>query len=285
MGQKLAERTVPPVRLFERGAQVGGALLEDGPEEFGVGHDPGLDQVEAELGVAGPVEVVGQQVVPEHQLARHPERRQHDGGHPPGAVLAGRAVVEQRQPPGRAHQPQRGAERLPLPGVRHEPAVHLGHERRGAPVAEFAPLLFVVAAGDELAEGTEVAAADRQVSEFDAVGQPVVAAQQDLARAPEVDDGAHPEPVEPVDVAAGQLAERVAAEQPAASDFEAVDAPVAADVPHVHRALENNVARRASLSGHHAPPNVPPTSLRVTLIRRFTSMNAGYSGCPHRLAR
>ena len=143
------------------------------------------------------MQVVGQQVVAEHQFARHAARGEHDGGHPRGAVLAAGAVVEQRQPPGRAQQPQRGPERLALPGVGDEPAVHLGHERGGAPVAELTPLPFVVAAGDELVEGPEVAAADRQVSEFDAVGQPVVAAEQDLARRPEVDHGAQPEPVEP----------------------------------------------------------------------------------------
>jgi len=187
------------------------------------------------------VEVVGQQVVAEHQLARHPEGGEHDGGHPPGPVLAARAVIEQRQPPGRAQQPQRGAERLPLPGVGHEPAVHRGHERGGAPVAEFAPLALVVTAGDELVDGLEVAAADRQVSEFDAVRQPVVAADQDLAGAPEVDDGAQPQAVEPFHVAVGQAAERVAAEQPPARDLRPVDATVAADVPHVHRAVEGDL--------------------------------------------
>jgi len=48
----------------------------------------------------------------------------------------------------------------------------------------------MIAAGDELVDGPEVAAADRQVSEFDSVGQPVVAAEQDLARGPEVNHGA-----------------------------------------------------------------------------------------------
>jgi hypothetical protein len=89
-----------PVRLLERGAQVRGAQLEDGPEQLRVGHDPGLDQVEAELLVTRAVEVVGQQVVAEHQFARHAERGQHDGGHPPGTVLAAGAVVEQGQPAG-----------------------------------------------------------------------------------------------------------------------------------------------------------------------------------------
>ena len=159
-------------------------------------------------------------------------------------------MVEQRQPPGRAYQPQRGSERLPLPGVGHEPAVHLGHERGGAPVTEFAPLPLMVAAGDELVEGPEVAAAYRQVGGFDAVGQPVIAAEQDFAGGPEVDDGAQPEPVEPLDVGAGQLAERVAAEQPAAGDFQPVNAAVAADVPHVHGAVEGHMAHRGPLSGH-----------------------------------
>ena len=108
----------------------------------------------------------------------------------------------------------------------------------------------MVAAGDELVEGPEVAAAYRQVSEFDGVGQPVVAAEQDLTRGPEVDDGAQPEPVEPLDVGAAQLAERVAAEQSAAGDFQPVNAAVAADVPHVHRAVEGHMARRGALSGH-----------------------------------
>jgi hypothetical protein len=99
----------------------------------------------------------------------------------------------------------------------------------------------VVGAGDELVDGPEVAAADRQVSEFDAVGQPVVAAEQDLARRPEVDHGTQPEAVEPRHIGAGQLAERVAAEQPAADDLRPMGTVVAADIPHVHRAIEGDV--------------------------------------------
>jgi hypothetical protein len=200
------------------------------------------------------VQVVRQQVIAEHQLARHPEGSEHDGGHPPGAILAARAVVEQRQPPRRAQQPQRGPERLPLPVVRHEPAVHLGHERGGAPIPEFEPLPLVVAAGDDLVDDPEVAAADRQVSEFEAVGQPVVAGQQNLAGAPEVDDRTQPEAIEPFHVAVGQLAERVAAEQPPAHDLGSVDAAAAANVPHVHRAVEGDMTRRGPLSGHRTRP-------------------------------
>jgi hypothetical protein len=69
VGQEPAERSVTPVRLLERGAQVGGALLEDRPQQLGIGHDPRLDQVHAEFLVARAVEVVGQQVVAEHQFA------------------------------------------------------------------------------------------------------------------------------------------------------------------------------------------------------------------------
>jgi hypothetical protein len=105
-------------------------------------------------------------------------------------------------------------------------------------VAEFAPLPVVVAAGDELVDGSEVAAGHRQRSEFDAAGQPVVAAEQDLARGAEVDDGTQPQQVEPFHIHAGQLAERVATEQAAAHHLKPVDATVAADVPHVHRAVE-----------------------------------------------
>jgi hypothetical protein len=112
----------------------------------------------------------------------------------------------------------------------------------------------VVAAGDELVDGSEITAADRQVSEFDAVGQPVVAAEQDLARGAEVDDGMQSEQVEPFGVRTGQLAERVAAEQAAAGDLPPVDAPVTADVPHVDRAVEGHVTRRGPLSGHRTRP-------------------------------
>jgi hypothetical protein len=224
------------------------------------------------------VEVVGQQVVAEHQLARHPQGGEHDRGHPPGAVLAAGAVVEQRQPPRRAQQPQRGGERLPLPAVRHEPAVHLDHERGGPPGAEFTPLPRVVGAGDQLVDGLQVAAADRQAGELDPVGQPVVATEQDLARGPEVDHGAQPEPVEPFDVGAGQLAERVAPEQPPAHHLRSVSAAVAADVPHVHRAVEGDVTRRGPLSGHRTRLIVhrlsSPATLSVTPARRFTSTNA-----------
>jgi len=200
------------------------------------------------------VEVVGQQVVAEHQLTRYAERGEHDGGHPPGAVLAAGAVVEQGQPPGRAQQPQRASERLALPGVGDEPPVHLDHERRGAPAAELALLPLVVAAGDELVDGAEVAAADRQVGVFDGEGQLVVPGEQDLARSPEVDYGTQPEPVEPFEVRAGQLAERVAAEQPAADHFRPAHDAVAADVPHVHRAVEGDVTRRGPLSSHRTRP-------------------------------
>jgi hypothetical protein len=60
-------------------------------------------------------------------------------------------------------------------------------------VAEFPALPLMVAAGDDLIDRAEVPAADRQVHRFDSAGQPVVAAEQDLARCPEVDDGTQPE--------------------------------------------------------------------------------------------
>jgi hypothetical protein len=170
-------------------------------------------------------------------------------------------VVEQRQSARRADQPQRGPERLPLPGVRDEPAVNVHHERGRAPAAEFAPLPVLVAAGDELEDGPEVAAADRQASEFYAGGQPVIAAEQHLARGAEVDDGAQPEPVEPLHVGSGQLAERVAAEQSAAYDLQPVRAAVTADIPHVHRAVEGDLTRRGPLTGHRARP-IAHTALR-----------------------
>jgi hypothetical protein len=200
------------------------------------------------------VEVVGQQVVAEHQFTRHAECGQHDGGHPSGAVLAAGAVVEQRQPPGRAQQAQRGPERLALPEVGDEPAVHLDHERGGPPAAELAQLALVIAARDELVDGAEVAAADRQVSVFDGEGQVVVPAEQDLARCPEVDHGTQPEPVEPFGVGTGQMAERVTAEQPAAHHLRPAHDAVAADVPHVHRAVEDDVTRRGPLSSHRTRP-------------------------------
>jgi hypothetical protein len=167
-------------------------LLHDRPQQLRIGHDPGLDQVVPELLVIRPVEVVGQQVVPQHEFARHTERGEHDCGHPPGPVLPARAVVQQRQPPGRARQPERGTERLPLPLVRHKPAVDLDHELGRAPVAEFAPLSRVAAAGDQLVDRAEVAAAHRQADELDTERQPVRAGQQDLARRPEVDHRAQP---------------------------------------------------------------------------------------------
>jgi hypothetical protein len=112
----------------------------------------------------------------------------------------------------------------------------------------------MVAAGDEFVDASQVAAADRQVSEFDAVRQPVVAAEQNLARGAEVDDGTQPQPVELFGVRAGQLAERVAAEQAAAHDLRTVNAPVAADVTDVHRAVEGHMTRRGPLSGHLTRP-------------------------------
>src|SRR5262249_49738277 len=135
----------------------------------------------------------------------------------------------------------------------------------------------------ELVDGAEVTAADRQVSVFDGEGQTVVPADQDLARGPEVDHGTQPEPVEPLHVRAGQLAERVATVQPAADHFRPAHDSVAADVPHVHRAVEDDMTRRGPFSGHRtrliAHRLTPPkTTLRVTLGRHFTSVNAGYSG-------
>jgi hypothetical protein len=84
-------------------------------------------------------------------------------------------------------------------------------------------------------------ATDRQVHRLDPAGQPVVAAEEHLARCPEVDDGTQPEPAEPFGISGGELAERVAAEQPPAHDLEPVRVPVAADVPHVDRAVEHDV--------------------------------------------
>jgi len=144
-------------------------LLKDRPQQLGIVHDPGGDQVKAELLVSRPVEVVGQQVIPQHELARHAEGGMHDGGHPPGPVLAAGAVVEQRHPPRRADQAQRRAEGFPLPPVRHETAVDLHHETGRAPVAEFPALPVVVAAGDQLVERPEVAAAHREAGDLDAV--------------------------------------------------------------------------------------------------------------------
>jgi hypothetical protein len=138
--------------------------------------------------------------------------------------------------------------------VGDEPAVHLDHERGGAPAAQLAPLPLMVAAGDELVDDAEVPAADRQVSVLDGEGQTVVPAEQDFARGPEVDHGRQPEPVEPFGVGAGQLAEGVAAEQPAADHLRAAHAAVAADVPHVHRAVEGDLTRPGPLSSHRTRP-------------------------------
>jgi hypothetical protein len=248
--QERAERRVPAVHLLERRAQVGGALLQDGPQQLGIVDDPGGDQVKAELLVSRPVEVVGQQVVPQHKLARHAEGGMHDGGQPPGPVLAAGAVVEQRQPPRRADQAQRRAERFPLPPVRHETAVDLRHEPGRAPAAEFPALPLVVAAGDQLVERPDVAAGHREADDLDAVRQPVRAAEQDLSRRPEVDDGPQPEPIEPFHVRGADLAERVAAEQPVPPDLEPVGGPVAADVAHVHRAIQGDVAGWGPPRGH-----------------------------------
>jgi hypothetical protein len=99
----------------------------------------------------------------------------------------------------------------------------------------------VVAAGDQFVDRAQVAAAHRHAGELDAVRQPVGAAEQDLARGPEVDHGAQPELVKPFHVRGGELAERVAAEQPPLHHLEAVRASVAADVPHVDRAFERHV--------------------------------------------
>jgi hypothetical protein len=150
-------------------------------------------------------------------------------------------VVEQGELSRRAHQPQRQAERLALPRVGHERAVNPHHERGGPPVAQFPALPLVVAAGDDLVDRAEVPAADRQVHIVDPAGQPVVAAEQDLARCPEVDDGTQPELGQPFGVGRGEVVERVAAQEPPAHDLEAVGVPVAADVPHVDRALERDV--------------------------------------------
>jgi hypothetical protein len=151
-------------------------------------------------------------------------------------------VVQQRQPPGRAHHSQRGAERLALPRVRHEPAVDLHHELRRPPVPEFAALPLVVAAGDQLVDRAQVAAAHRQADELDTERQPVRAGQQHLARRPEVDHGPQPQPVEPLSVQAGQLAESVAPEQLPARHLQPVAALVATHVPHVHRAVQHDMA-------------------------------------------
>jgi hypothetical protein len=263
VGQERAERRIPAVHLLERRTEVGGALLQDRAQQLGIIHDPGLDQVKAELLVPRPVEVVGQQVVPQHELARHAQGGMHDGGHPPGAVLAAGAVVEQRQPPRRADQAQRRAEGLPLPPVRHETPVDLHHEQGRAPVAEFPALALMVAPGDQLVQRSEVAAAYREADELDAVRQPVRAAEQDLPRRPEVDDGPQPEPIEPLHVHGGELAERVAAENPAPPYFEAVRGQVAADVPHVHRAVQGDMAGWGPPRGHRTRliahrPRPPP---------------------------
>jgi hypothetical protein len=197
------------------------------------------------------VEVVGQQVVPHHELARHAESSEHDGGHPSGAILPARAVVQQWQPARRAQQqPQRGAERRPLPRVRHEPAVHLHHEPSRPPVTEFPALPLMVTAGDQLVDPSEVAAAHRQADGFHPGRQPVWADDQYLARRPEVDDRAQPEPNEPFEIGTGELAERVAAEQPPAPHLQPAGAPVAADVPHVHCAVERDVASWCPLGSH-----------------------------------
>jgi len=123
----------------------------------------------------------------------------------------------------------------------------------------------MVAAGDQLVDRAEVAAAHRQADQLDAGRQPVRAGQQDLARSTEVDDRAQPEPVEFFHVKAGQLAEGVTAEQPSAHHLEPVIGPVAADVPHVHRAVERDMARWCPVCRHRRRPIAHRPSSLATL--------------------
>jgi hypothetical protein len=248
--QEGTERRVPALHLLEGRTQIGGALLEDRPQQLRIVHHPGLNQVEAELLVSRPVEVVGQQVVPQHEFARHAEGGVHDRGHPPGPVLAAGAVVQQRQAPRRADQAQRGAEGLPLLPVRHETAVDLRHDPGRAPVAEFPALPVMVAAGDQLVQRPEVAATHRQAGQLNTGRQAVRSAEQNLPRRPEVDDDPQPEPIEAPHVRGRQLAERVTAVQPPAPDLEPVHGPVAADIPHVQRAVQGDMAGWGPLRGH-----------------------------------
>lgn len=196
------------------------------------------------------MKVVGQQVVVHHGVARHAERGQHERGHPPGAVRPARAVVQQRESAGGVgDQPQRRGEPLPLPLVGDEVAVGLHHEVGGVPAAEHFFLPVVLAARDQVGEGAEFPAGHRQAHGGHSRRQPVRAAQQDLARRPEVDDRAQPQVSELGHVGLGQAAEGITTEHPAPGHLGPEDAPITADVPYVPGAIE-----RYEAAGHAAMP-------------------------------
>jgi len=244
------ERAVPAFSLVEGRAEVGGTLLQDRPDQLLVGDQAGLEQVITQFLVAGPVQVVGQQVVADHGFARYAKNSQHDRGHPAAAVLAAGAVIQRGQRAGTAQQPQRGAEHLPLPRISHEPPVDVHHQRGGAAIAEFAPLPGVVRAGDDFVHPGQIPAGHRHGYRCHAARQPVLAADQYLARRAEVDDGAQVQRGDGSQIRVGQRGQRVPPVQAAAGHGSRVAGPVPADVAHVDRAVQFNPPGRGEVAGH-----------------------------------
>jgi hypothetical protein len=181
------ERAVTAFRLVERRLKIGRALLEDRPEKLLVRDDACFDEVITKLLIPRPVKVIGQQVVAEHEFPGHTQDGEDDRGHPAAPVLPARTVVQRGQPAGKAQQPQRRAERFPLPWIADKTPVDLHHQRGRPPVAEFAPLKVVVTAGDDLVDDGQVPAGHRHGDRCQTARQPVRPGDQHLARRPEVD--------------------------------------------------------------------------------------------------
>jgi hypothetical protein len=233
-----AERAVPAFCLVECRAEIGGALLQDRPDEFLVRDDACLYEVITQFLISRPVKVIGQQVVTEHEFARYAQDGEDDRGHPAAAVLPAGAVVEPGQSPGNAQQPQRGAEHLSLPGIGDEPPVDLHHERGRPPVTELAPLQVIVAARDDLVHPGQVPAGHRHANRRQRPRQPVGPGDQHLARCAEVDHGTQVEPGEHRQIGIGQRMQRVPAVQPSPDHAGSVCRPVAPDVAHVDRTVQ-----------------------------------------------
>jgi membrane dipeptidase len=178
-------------------------------------------------------------------------------------------VVKRGQPSGSAQQPQRGTEHFPLPRIGDETAVDLHHEGGRAPVAEFAPLPPVVAAGDDLVHPGQVPAGHRDGDRGQAAGQPVRPGDQHLAERTEVDHGAQPQRGDRGQVRIGQRVQRVTTVEAAAGHGGRIRGPVPADVTHVDRTVQLHVPRRRKVPGHgdrtmaHHPTAPAGTSVRL----------------------
>ena len=170
--------------------------------------------------------------------ARSTPSAEHQGGEPPGAVLAGRAVEQQRQGALGRDQPQRRAEYPAGHRGVDEPPVELVHHPDRTAVTQAGHRLVAGPPGQHRADGGEdVVSGIEQWQRHHPSrlrgGQPVRADQFDLVRVAEIDQAGQPEPGHRGQVGVGEPVERVGPVEDAPAHPPAVGTGVSTEIPRV----------------------------------------------------